>query len=275
MAYSLTLRSSTTSPLTNTQMDSNFLYLKDLADAAQATGNSNASNISTLQGTVANHTAQIANLESGGADLSQYALLNSPHFTGIPTAPTATVGTNTTQLATCEFVMANPGTPAPIEVVDVIPISSASFATNSSTMWQLAGSFPGLFGSPVNKIFRIELALDAYTWSGSSPVLSDKYTQDEIIIPVFNGQTRCVHWSCYWNDLQFPSTSVKYQYTANSAFAVSPTSYEFSFNTIVSKNGTTSSLAMNNNDAKSAAAGTSYRMYYVLLREIRISQLKY
>ena len=30
--------------------------------------------------------------------------INSPAFTGIPTAPTATVGTNTTQIATTEFV---------------------------------------------------------------------------------------------------------------------------------------------------------------------------
>jgi hypothetical protein len=34
------------------------------------------------------------------------APLNSPAFTGIPTAPTAAFGTNTTQIATTEFVMA-------------------------------------------------------------------------------------------------------------------------------------------------------------------------
>lgn len=36
-----------------------------------------------------------------------YAVLNSPAFTGTPTAPTAAVGTNTTQLATTAFVIAN------------------------------------------------------------------------------------------------------------------------------------------------------------------------
>lgn len=41
--------------------------------------------------------------------LSLYAKLASPAFTGIPTAPTAAVGTNTTQLATCEFVQQNTG----------------------------------------------------------------------------------------------------------------------------------------------------------------------
>jgi len=38
------------------------------------------------------------------ADLSTYAPLASPAFTGTPTAPTATAGTNTTQIATTAFV---------------------------------------------------------------------------------------------------------------------------------------------------------------------------
>jgi hypothetical protein len=38
--------------------------------------------------------------------LSTYAALGSPAFTGVPTAPTATAGTNTTQIATTAFVAA-------------------------------------------------------------------------------------------------------------------------------------------------------------------------
>jgi hypothetical protein len=38
------------------------------------------------------------------------ATLIGPAFTGVPTAPTAAVGTNTTQLATTAFVEAKPGT---------------------------------------------------------------------------------------------------------------------------------------------------------------------
>ena len=37
-------------------------------------------------------------------DLSGYAPLKNPHFRGVPTGPTATYGTSTTQLATTEFV---------------------------------------------------------------------------------------------------------------------------------------------------------------------------
>lgn len=42
----------------------------------------------------------------GGVAAAAYALLNSPAFTGVPTAPTAAQGTNTTQLATTAFVQA-------------------------------------------------------------------------------------------------------------------------------------------------------------------------
>jgi len=38
------------------------------------------------------------------------ATLIGPAFTGVPTAPTAAAGTNTTQLATTAFVMAIPST---------------------------------------------------------------------------------------------------------------------------------------------------------------------
>jgi microcystin-dependent protein len=39
--------------------------------------------------------------------INSKADLNSPALTGTPTAPTASAGTNTTQLATCAFVLAN------------------------------------------------------------------------------------------------------------------------------------------------------------------------
>ena len=59
-------------------------------------------NASTISGTVA-----VANGGTGVTSSTgngSVALSNSPSFTGIPTAPTATAGTNTTQLATTEFV---------------------------------------------------------------------------------------------------------------------------------------------------------------------------
>lgn len=42
-----------------------------------------------------------------GQQASYFAPIASPTFTGTPAAPTAAVGTNTTQIATCAFVLAN------------------------------------------------------------------------------------------------------------------------------------------------------------------------
>jgi hypothetical protein len=46
--------------------------------------------------------------------LVKYAPLLSPHFQGIPTAPTASIDTNTDQLATTQFVLAQASTTAPL-----------------------------------------------------------------------------------------------------------------------------------------------------------------
>jgi len=59
---------------------------------------------------VATNTTQIATCEFVIANAGGGgAPLDSPVFTGIPEAPTAAVATNTTQLATCAFVIANAG----------------------------------------------------------------------------------------------------------------------------------------------------------------------
>jgi len=47
---------------------------------------------------------QKANVDEVNAALALKAPLNSPVFTGTPSAPTAASGTNTTQLATTAFV---------------------------------------------------------------------------------------------------------------------------------------------------------------------------
>ncbi|WP_281322476.1 beta strand repeat-containing protein [Flavobacterium aestivum] len=52
-------------------------------------------------------------LKASDVDLSTYAKLASPTFTGVPTAPTATAGTNTDQIATTAFVIANTSSSIP------------------------------------------------------------------------------------------------------------------------------------------------------------------
>ncbi len=41
---------------------------------------------------------------TGSFDYSNYASINSPHFEGIPTAPTPSASNNSTQIATTEYV---------------------------------------------------------------------------------------------------------------------------------------------------------------------------
>ena len=53
----------------------------------------------------------------------------SPAFSGVPTAPTAAVDTNTTQLATCAFVLAQPVTNIANGIVTFIKMASSAIAT--------------------------------------------------------------------------------------------------------------------------------------------------
>jgi hypothetical protein len=64
-----------------------------------------ASNAAIAQSKIANLTTDLA-AKADSTDLTAKANLASPALTGVPTAPTATAGTDTTQLATTEFVNA-------------------------------------------------------------------------------------------------------------------------------------------------------------------------
>lgn len=88
------------------------------------------------------------------------APLNSPAFTGMPTAPTAAIGTATTQLATTAFMAQLLGQPSGIATLDstgVVPLGQLPFAglTYDGT-WNAATNTPTLIsGSGVNGHFRV------------------------------------------------------------------------------------------------------------------------
>lgn len=74
------------------------------------------------------------------APITAYAPLASPAFTGLPTGPTAAPSTNTTQLATCAFVLANGGGGA---VSSVFTRSGAVVATSGDySVAQVTGAAP-------------------------------------------------------------------------------------------------------------------------------------
>jgi hypothetical protein len=78
-----------------------------------------------------------ANLKSLSNDVNLKAPLASPNLTGIPSTPTAAPGTDTTQIATTAFVIAEIATKAPLASPNLtgIPTSpTASQGTNSSQL---------------------------------------------------------------------------------------------------------------------------------------------
>ena len=81
-----------------------------------------AASVLTFNGRSGAVTLTAADISAAGG-----AVLASPAFTGIPTAPTATPGTNTTQIATTAFVQANP--PASIQSGTVVA-QNADFAAS-------------------------------------------------------------------------------------------------------------------------------------------------
>jgi hypothetical protein len=81
-----------------------------------------AASVVTFNGRSGAVTLTAADISAAGG-----ALLAGPAFTGVPTAPTATPGTNTTQIATTAFVQANP--PATIQS-GTVQAQNADFAAS-------------------------------------------------------------------------------------------------------------------------------------------------
>jgi predicted nucleic acid-binding protein len=89
-------------------------------------------------------------VEVGAANLGLYAKLASPAFTGTPTGPTAAPATNTTQLATCAFVLANAGGGA--------SVSDTAFGGSWDGVTIIAPSKNAVY----DKIAALEAGLGAY-----------------------------------------------------------------------------------------------------------------
>lgn len=87
----------------------NVRTIPSLAPATSPTftGTATANNLSVSGTLSVTSNTVVTNLNADlldGQNGSYYASINSPTFTGTPTAPTATTGTNTTQIATTSFV---------------------------------------------------------------------------------------------------------------------------------------------------------------------------
>ena len=117
-------------------------------------------------------------------DLSAYAPLASPTFTGTPAAPTATSGTNTTQLATTAFVASAVGS------IDLTPYALLPDTLPAvGTLLSYGGSRQLAAGGTVTHSGALNIGANAFTCGAITasaipslgvPVLSAKSTVDTI-----------------------------------------------------------------------------------------------
>jgi hypothetical protein len=97
------------------------------------------------------------NITTGTYQLNGVSIFSSPAFTGVPTAPTAAPGTNTTQLATTAFVLANPPATGPYD----LGIYLAGTYSNSQIIGEYI--FPRTVSFPANMTGSYALADAAST----------------------------------------------------------------------------------------------------------------
>lgn len=119
--------------------DETFYWKKDGSTLVGPVGTSSAATWGSIIGSLSNQT-DIQNALNAKADtsaLSSKADIDGPDFTGVPTAPTASGGTNTTQVATTAFVQAAisalvSGAPGVLDTLDELAQAlgnDANFAT--------------------------------------------------------------------------------------------------------------------------------------------------
>jgi len=126
--------------------------------------------------TVANALTSSSDLASTAASVG-LAKLNSPAFTGTPTAPTASVGTNTTQLATTAFVqaeiaadttgfapLASPTfTGVPAAPTAALNTNTTQLATTAFVVAQIADDAPTKTGTGASGTWGISISGNAAT----------------------------------------------------------------------------------------------------------------
>jgi len=119
--------------LTKTQVGLSLVPNTDFTSAVAA----NTAKIS-FDSTSSTRLANTSGTNSGDQDISGKANLTSPALTGTPTAPTATDGNNTTQIATTAFVLANT-TALPYKVITALISQSGTNAPTATVLENTLG----------------------------------------------------------------------------------------------------------------------------------------
>lgn len=135
-----------------------------------------------------------------------FAELNSPTFTGTPAAPTATAGTNTTQIATTAFVQtAVSGVSGVTSVTATAPLASSGGTTPDISISQASGSTNGYLSSTDWTTFNNKAPTASPTFTGTpvAPTAANTDTSTQIATTAFVKSVRLDQFAA-------PNTSVTF-----------------------------------------------------------------
>jgi hypothetical protein len=180
--FSLAKESSLTSYVTKTDAVTSNNLIKVLIEDRMQVANVNSIQTS-LQNSI-NDRLQVANAAS------IYAPLSSPSLTGVPTAPTAAGGTNTTQIATTAYVRGEvtslvDSAPAALDTLNELAAALGDDANFSATITNLIGTKLAVSNA------NLTIAADSGTNDSVSIVtdtLTFEGTANEIVTTVSNNK---------------------------------------------------------------------------------------
>ena len=162
LARTTVLASSNSNALINITAARSFVFISYIAD--KATYKDGSGRIVSGAAGIIFSDATVQTTAATTPDLAPYAPLASPTFTGVPAAPTAAGGTNTTQLATTQFVASAVATKADLVGGLIQSAQLPSYVDDVIEAANLA-AFPG-----TGETGKIYVAIDTgytYRWSGS------------------------------------------------------------------------------------------------------------
>jgi hypothetical protein len=132
-----------------------------------------------------------------GIDLTKYAPLASPKLTGTPTAPTATSGTNTTQIATTEFVKNATSTLAPLSSPGLTGTPTAPTAGAGTNSTQIATT--AFVGTAVANALASITGISFSKVDSFSALPTTGVTGVIYLVPKTNSETNNVYTEYYWD----------------------------------------------------------------------------
>lgn len=182
-----------TSDLTN---DSGFITSADVPEGAAA-----STTTPKMDGTAAVGTeTTFARGDHVHPTDTSRAPLASPTFTGTPKAPTATKGTNTTQLATTEFVQTAISGKQDTLTFDSTPTSGSSNPVTSGGIYTALGDYLTTSAAASTYATKSEIST-AYKYKGSVATVADLPESGNTVGDVYDVQSTDMNYA--WNGTEW------------------------------------------------------------------------